>query len=112
MKYKYTCPIKKIRCPKTQTDNAKSLNSRKSKCIRKLCPLYEFIYIVVDMRIGRLYEPKHESSSPQSLIQANLDFTSWCEGFKFMKYCGEQALYVGRRHRVGGDSVGNSPYEG
>lgn len=66
--------IIQIRRLKTQTDNAKSLNSRKSKCIRKLCPIYEFIYIVVDMRIGRLYEPKHESSSPQVIWRADLRF--------------------------------------
>lgn len=70
--------ILEIRRLKTQTDNAKSLNSRKSKCIRKLCPLYEFIYTVVDMRIGRLYEPKHESSSPQAARRANLNFNLRC----------------------------------
>lgn len=70
--------ITEIRRLKTQIDNTKSLNSRKSKCIRKLCPLYEFIYIVVDMRIGRLYEPKHESSSPQTVWRANLSFILMC----------------------------------
>lgn len=67
--------IEKFNAQKTQTDNAKSLNSRKSKCTRKLCRLYDFIYTVVDMRIGRLYEPKHEATSPQTELHRNLNST-------------------------------------
>lgn len=97
---------------KTQTDNAKSLNSRKSKCTRKLCHLYDFIYNVVDMRIGRFYEPKHESSSPQTVGKHFSTLIVLHESSNPFELGVEQALYVGRRHRIRGDSVETLPWKG
>lgn len=70
------------------------------------------MYYVVDMRIARLWRPKQESSLYFKCYKENwtLYETVYVTVFKIPPV--EQALYVGRRHRIKGDSVETTPRKG